>query len=506
MPKVAIAASSNISAAAGARVAEQGGNAVDAALAAAMVSMTTEPGVVSLAGGGFITIWADGSEPVTIDGNVAMPGRGRRDDELGRGAREVTMGYGGGVSTLIGHGSVAIPGALAACDMASQRYGQVAWQALVEPAFEHARNGFPLPQASWNYLEHAGECVYGWHADSRTALFGDDDVLARPGDTIHVPHLADSLRSISDHGADTFYRGAIAEKIVADMDDNEGVLTAADLDEYEPLMRKPMRVALGKYDLAINPPPAVGGVTLAAMLTLMGSYPRQEWQAADVARLAAVQHAVLSYRRQHLDLSDELDEEARRLLQLCRDEDFAAIHAPSTVHISAVDSHGLACSVTLSSGYGAGVMPPGTGIWLNNTLGEIELNRRGLIAGPPGMRLASNMAPTVARAEDGALLAIGSPGADRITTAMLQTLINLMQVRMSLDEAVAYPRLHVEFPDAKARIAAEPGLDLSACELPARQFDEQSMFFGGVAAALRRGNGEILAAADSRRAGGSRVT
>lgn len=503
--KVAIAASSEIAAAAGARIARSGGNAVDAAMAAALVSMTTEPGVVSLGGGGFITIWSAGEQPVTIDGNVAMPGKGLAPELLGRGAREVTMGYGGGVSTLIGHGSVATPGALAACDRAASRFGKLAWQALVEPAWEHARDGFPLPQASYNYLEHSAECVYGWHEDSRAALFAAGR-LAKPGETIHVPHLADSLRQIADEGVDCFYHGGIAELISRDMEHNEGVLTATDLREYQARDRNPMRVNVEKWDIAINPPPAIGGVSLAAMLTLMGQCPKEHWSAADVALLADVQQAVLSYRRQHLDMSDDLARDAHHLLELCASGDPATLQAPSTVHVSAVDADGLGCSATLSSGYGAGVMPPGTGIWMNNTLGEIELNRRGLIAGPPGMRLASNMAPAVARANDGALLAIGSPGADRITTAMLQALLNLLRLRMPLAEAIAHPRLHVEFPDAKARVAAEPGLDLTACRLPIRLFDTQSMFFGGVGAALRRSDGSLHAAADSRRAGGSRVS
>lgn len=504
MGRIAIAASSKIAAAAGARIATQGGNAVDAAMAAALVSMTTEPGVVSLAGGGFITIWAADEPAVTIDGNVTMPGKGLPREKLGRGAHEVSIEYGGGVSTLIGHGSVATPNGLAACSEAARRYGALPWRELVEPAFEHARDGFPLPQASHNYLRYAAEPIFGWHADSRTALFRDGR-LAEPGDLIHVPHLAESLRRIADEGAETFYRGEIAARIVADMDRNEGVLTARDLAECRPILRQPLEVDIGAWHVAINPPPAIGGITLTAMLQLMGSQPSGGWTPEAVARAAEVQAAVLSYRRRHLDLSDDLPADAARLFELCRQLDPAALVSSSTVHVSCVDSSGLGCAATISSGYGAGVMPPGTGIWLNNTLGEIELNRRGLIAGPPGTPLASNMAPAVAR-RDGALLAIGSPGADRITSALMMTLLNLTRLGMSLDKAIEHPRLHVEFPGDEPRVAAEPGLDTSACRMPVRQFDEQSMFFGGVGAALRRRSGELVAAADSRRAGGARIT
>ena len=502
--QVAIAASSEIAAAAGARIAACGGNAVDAAIAAALVSMTTEPGVVSLGGGGFVTIWAGGQEPITIDGNVSMPGAGLPAGQLGKGAREVHLSYGGGVSTLIGHGTVATPGALATVRYGAQLFGKLPWRELVEPAWEHARDGFPMPQASYNYLKHSGECIYGWHADSHASLFAHGR-LAQPGERIHVPHLADSLRRITDDGVDAFYRGEIAALITRDMQDNEGILTAADLADYRPIVRTPMEARIGPWRLAVNPPPAVGGVSLCAMLKLMGDRPAGEWTAADVARAADVQHAVLSFRRAKLDLSDDLDTDAVQLLELCDRQDIQAVQSPSTIHISAVDSSGLTCSTTMSSGYGAGVMPPGTGIWLNNTVGELELNRRGFDAGPPGTRLASNMAPAVARTRDGALLAIGSPGADRITTAMMMTLINLFRLQMPLAKAIEQPRLHVEFTDSSARVAAEPGLDLILCTLPTRPFDHQSMFFGGVGAALRDASGELTAAADSRRAGGALV-
>src|SRR5262245_11736877 len=124
MTQVAVASSSRIAAAAGARIADEGGNAADAAIAAALVSITTEPAVCSPGSGGFVTVWPAAGDPVTIDGNVAMPGFGLREDERGRGAREVYVDYGGGLRTLVGHGSVATPGAFAALGAASQRYGR----------------------------------------------------------------------------------------------------------------------------------------------------------------------------------------------------------------------------------------------------------------------------------------------------------------------------------------------------------------------------------------------
>ena len=146
-------------------------------------------------------------------------------------------------------------------------------------------------------------------------------------------------------------------------------------------------------------------------------------------------------------------------------------------------------------------MPAGTGLWLNNCLGEIELNRRGLDAGPPGARLPSNMAPSVAR-RDGAVLAIGSPGADRITTALQQFLINYLLLGMSLEDAIAHPRVHVDTSGEVVRLMAEPGLDLPPMDLPVKVFPELVMYFGGVAAAVCDSVSGLQAAADPRRAGG----
>jgi gamma-glutamyltranspeptidase/glutathione hydrolase len=155
----------------------------------------------------------------------------------------------------------------------------------------------------------------------------------------------------------------------------------------------------------------------------------------------------------------------------------------------------------MSAGYGSGVMAPGTGIWHNNCIGELELNRRGFDVGPPGTRLPSNMAPTVARRRDGTVLAIGSPGADRITTALVQSLFNHLHLGMDLQEAVDHPRAHVEFTASGPPLACEPVLPLELVTMPTRVFPERSMFFGGVAAAQWDPLHGFAAGADPRRAG-----
>lgn len=502
MPTVATASSSQPAADAAARVAEEGGNAVDAAIAAALVSVITEPSVCALGGGGFLTIWPRDGEPVTIDGYVEMPGRGLPADRFGKGAFDVTMEYGGGVTTTIGHGTVGTPGALAALGLASARYGRLPWPVVVEPAYELARNGFPLSQASSEYLFYSHEAVFGWHPPSRAALHDEHGALLPKGAIVHVEHCADSLRAIADQGPAAFYRGDIARLIAADMEANGGLVTQEDLAEYRPLIRRPLKSVIEGWHVVTNPPPAVGGITLTALLMLMNGHPRGSWTTEELDRLIRAQIAVLGFRRDQLDGSDDLARDALRLLTWARAGDHDhPLTAPSTVHTSTVDSLSGACSVTISAGYGSGVMPWGTGIWMNNCLGEIELNRRGFHALAPGTRLTSNMAPTIARHEDGRVLSVGSPGADRITTAILQTVLNFTELDLPLDEAIAHPRCHVERAEGGWQVAYEAGLAVDGLDYPSRRFDNLNMFFGGVGAACWRPEGRFAVAADPRRTG-----
>src|SRR5690606_16619727 len=202
--------------------------------------------------------------------------------------------------------------------------------------------------------------------------------------------------------------------------------------------RRSSDLEMNDWCIATNPPPAVGGAVLAAMLLAFRDREMARWDAASLEYLMHVQRAALAWRRERLDLSDNVSADAAYLLELARGGGLTGTTvSASTVHTSAVDNSGLGCSITASSGYGSGEMPEGTGLWLNNCLGELELNRREPGALPPGARLLSNMAPTVARSTDG-VLSIGTPGADRITTALHQFLVNFLVLDLPLDEAIAH--------------------------------------------------------------------
>lgn len=502
-PRVAIASSSQLAADTGDHIARAGGNAVDAAIAAALVSINTEPGVCSLGCGGYVTIRQPGQAPVTLDGYVAIPGLGPKPPPSEREAVAVHLEYGGGVDTVVGPDSIAVPGGIALLDAASRDYGRLPWHVLFEPAVAIARDGFPLPPASFHYLEYSGRPIFGRATDGFNALHHADGRLRSAGERIVVPHLADTLARIAKHGAADFYTGELGQAMAGFVQSAGGRLSNEDLAAYRVIRRASLVSRIADWEIATNPPPAVGGAVLSAMLQLMSHANLRAWDQASLKRLIDIQRAVLGFRRARLDLSDDLQADAGQLLAAAgADQLDAILESGSTCHTSAVDSDGLACSITMSAGYGAGEMPPGTGIWLNNCLGELELNKRGLEPGDPGGRLPSNMAPTTAVSGGGEVIAIGSPGADRITTAILQTLINHLQLGMSLDAAVRHPRLHVEFAGDDYRVACEEGLDIDTAQ-PTRHFAGLSMFFGGVGAvAWSRHNG-FATAADPRRTGGT---
>ena len=231
----------------------------------------------------------------------------------------------------------------------------------------------------------------------------------------------------------------------------------------------------------------------------------EHWDEMSTEHLIAVQLSTLSYRKDKLDLADDVTLVVNDLLELAKKGKLRGRWlSASTVHTSAVDTNGLACAITASSGYGSGEMPEGTGLWLNNCLGELELNRRGLDAGPPGTRLPSNMAPGIARKKQ-SVLAFGSPGADRITTALHQFLVNYTQFGVALEKAIACPRLHIDVNGERPKLLVEPGVCLPAVDMDVFAYPSPNMYFGGVAAATFDGSDQLKAAADPRREGGTFV-
>ncbi|MGN6751952.1 MAG: gamma-glutamyltransferase [Intrasporangium sp.] len=508
---VAVAATSVAGRDAGLAVVRAGGNAVDAAIATALVAMSTEPGVVSLMGGAFVNIWPADGDPELIDGNVEMPGRGAGPERFGAGVRRVVTAYGGGVTMYAAHGSVANSGAIQALALARDRHGALPWADLVAPAAAICRDGYPLGGAAATYLEYVREPLFGEDAEALRVVSGPDGRALAPGEMTRNEPLADVLDQLGTEGPALFTTGDVGKALVADMAANGGLVTAEDLVSYEPIVRIPLQRRLGEWIVALNPPPSIGGPLLGVMLGELVRRGTSSWR--DVIE---IQRAVLTYRHEVHDLSRDLERDGLRLLAEVERYGLAGLPtSASTAHVSAVDSDGTACAITFSAGYGAGVTIPGTGILLNNCLGEPELNRLGLHTLTPGTRLASNMAPTTARRPDGTALAIGSPGADRITTALMQVLGRVCLRGEGLVDAISAPRVHVSVgAEHPLRVDYEdaPAIDeaVAALRLEGNAYPGPHMYFGGVGAACRwgtagvagdgTGGGGLEAAGDLRRA------
>ena len=290
---------------------------MDCAIAAAMYSINTEPGVCALAGSAYVSIWLPGDAPITIDGNVAVPGLSR-PAEASPTAESVSMGYGGGIETLIGVASVAVPGTPAALHLASQRFGHIGWRDLLAPVIRATRSGFPLSAACHYYLKYSGDIIFGHSEDGHSALHDREGDLLDVRNNIIVPHLADSLTALAEDGSRVFYQGEIAQVITDHIQDGGGLLTMEDLKRYQPLVRDSLIVGLGNWKIATNPPPAVGGVVLAAMLLAFDEQPITQWDGNSLQLLLRVQQTAMSYRKRELDLSEDVPQAAARLLELAR--------------------------------------------------------------------------------------------------------------------------------------------------------------------------------------------
>jgi gamma-glutamyltranspeptidase/glutathione hydrolase len=462
VPRISVAAPSNVVTEAAVGMGDRGGSVVDVAIVAALAAMCTEPGVCGPGGGGFLAIDVPGRDPVVIDGYMAFPGKGFDGEPH---LREVTMTYGGGVTTLVDAGSVAVPGVFAALGMASEMFGAAPWAELMEAVAVVVQDGFPLSAPCHLYLNDGAAPIYQSDPVARVALF--DDGVSKPlGYPIVFPGLADTLRHIGEKGASEFYDGDLAETIVTDLLSRGGQLTMEDMRTYEAVARGPIASRLNDWTFDLNPLPAVGGVTVARVLEeLVDAAPGDSSDIASALTTAF---------------------EARQA---------GSLKSPSTISISAADDEGGVVAASFSAGYGSGLIPAGTGMLMNNSLGELELSDG---PGEPGERMVSNMAPTVARRGDDAV-AVGSPGADRITTAVATTLARLA-AGDGLRDAIDHPRAHPELGDWGARLAVEPGLDLDRIGLELRVFASQHMYFGGVNGAGLF-DGELVAHADSRRTG-----
>jgi gamma-glutamyltranspeptidase/glutathione hydrolase len=495
---------------AGADVLRAGGNAVDAAIAAVLMSLTAESGLTGLGGGGYMLVATPAGEHVLLDFFVEAPGHGADPDRRAE-LLPVSVSFGDAVQVFnVGPASCGTYGVPAGLCEAARRFGSLPLADLVEPAAAAARAGVALTaeqayvvEILWPILATTPACA---------ALYGPAGEPLREGETFRNPELAGTLERLAREGAEPFYRGDLAAAVLDCLAGRGAMLTARDLAGYAAIARAPVRARYRGRDVLANPPPSAGGLLVAYALELLERGPRPPTIAALVDAMAAAQAV-----RTPAFLDGLAEEGFLERFQAARPGAAAGEPAPpgsangasfpagSTTHVSVIDADGWACGVTCSNGEGSGIVVPGTGIHLNNMLGEHDLNPLGFHRHPPRRRLPSMMSPTIVLAADGAPeLVLGSGGSNRIRSAILQTVVNVVDRGMGVAEAVRAPRVHFE----DGVVYAEPGLDLSAVEHAGHgiaRFRALNLFFGGVHAVARKPETGALAGGGDPRRGGAVV-
>jgi gamma-glutamyltranspeptidase/glutathione hydrolase len=479
-----VAAGHPLTAEVGAGVLRDGGNAVDAAVAAMLASFVAEPLLTGIGGGGYMLVAGAGVDPVLLDFFVEAPGR-ETGPEPATSMGPFDVDFGDAVQTFhVGAASCGAYGAPAGVCAANARFGTRPLAELVAPSVRLAREGVALNFEQAHVLRILEHLVAS--TPEGAALFAPAGQRLGEGDVVRNPDLAGALERLGRDGAEPFYRGDIAVAVADWIAARGGTLGRADLAAYEAIFRAPVRVAYRGRHVLTNPPPSAGGTLLAYSLSLLARAASPPSARQIVAAMACAQ-------------DERTPEFVEGLIEDGFLDRFLATRLGSTTHISVLDRDGLACSVTTTLGQGSAMVVPGTGIHVNNIMGEADLNPLGFHRHPPGRRMPSMMAPSVVMDGDRVELVLGSAGSNRIRSALLQTIVGVLDHGLPADAAVRAPRMHFE----DGRVYVEPGIDAAALEADGyavTSFRGPNLFFGGVQAVERLGP-TIVGAGDPRRGG-----
>jgi len=494
-----VAAGHPLSAEAGARILRAGGNAVDAAVAAVLASFSAESALTGLGAGGFMAIAGAGLEPVVIDFFVAAPGHGGHSvgDEL----VPVPVHFDEQTTQIFNAGAVScgVPGTPAGLALALERFGSVPMAELAAPAARLAREGAPLNRQQ-AYVLRILEPIYTATPEGR-AIYAPDGHIVGEGEVVRQPELGDALERYGAEGPESVYLGDTAEAIETYILDRGGTLCRDDLAAYRAIPRAPVAATLHGNRIFTNPPPSAGGILIAYSLALLerlgGTGTVEIARAMEAANQARLEGFAEGLHDPGFAAGFLGEDRFRQGLTV-------AERLGSTTHLAAMDSGGLCASVTCSNGTGSGMVVPGTGIHLNNMLGEEDLNPLGFHKAEPGTRVSSMMSPTLVMEHDQVLAGLGSAGSNRIRSAVLQTTLNLLIGGMTPQAAVEAPRIHLE----RGVLQAEPGTDEQALALieslgqEVFRWSERNLFFGGVQVVTRDpATGRLDGGGDPRRGG-----
>jgi len=522
-----IAAGHPETAEAGAEMLRLGGNAVDATVAAVCAASVAEPLLTSPGGGGFMLVYsAKRREAELYDFFVDMPGKGRKKwpkldfFSIGVDFTEKTTQL-----FHIGRGSIAVPGMIKGLLAIHKKYGTLPLKVIFEPAIHLAQKGIRVNSLE-AYIFKILVPIIG-STPGIKSIFYPEGKLLQEGDLLKIPELASLFEFLIKEGSRGFYQGEVGKKIIKEAGQRGGLLTQKDLEEYRVHQRKPLSIPYRGDTILTNPPPSTGGCLIAFALKLLESIPLKKFIPSSVSSLQALMETMrlTNEARDLIDtemvapskmvksflsdkqirffqkkLHENLSENGERIPEEWR---YSSLFG-STTHVSVVDQKGNATSVTTSTGEGAGIVVPGTGIMLNNMLGEADLNHQGFHQHPVGHRLPSMMAPTIVLRSGKPYLILGSGGANRLRTAILQTILNILDFEMPVQKGVQHPRIHFE----NDLLNAEPGIRRRTLDTLEKRgyrtvrWSDKNFFFGGVHTVMRDPKtGKLSGKGDPRRGG-----
>lgn len=530
---------------AGLRILEAGGNAVDAAVAACFALAVVNPEAGNIGGGGFLLARSPDGSLAALDFRSTAPGAATREMFGGRSDSS------SGESSVLGHLSAAVPGSVRGLWDAHHRLGSRPWGEMLEPAVALARGFRVKGRLVASFSPSVLEGLREFPGSVRSFLPRRDGTEPSPpcvGDWFQQPDLARTLERIRDEGADGFYRGETADRIVDEMRDGGGIVTHDDLAAYQTAWRDPVQLGYRGWVVVSMPPASSGGATLAEAFHILEEFPLPElpWHGRDhVHLLAEAWRRAYADRNHHLADTDFVDVPMEALLT----KSYAARRAETiswgiastsrevhpgrvesavplgkdsesgnghTTHVSVVDAGGGAASITttLNTWYGSKVVVRGAGFLLNNEMDDFTVtpgvpNAFDLVQGEanviePGKRMLSAMTPTLVLKPEHALhMVLGTPGGATIITTVLQVISNVIDHEMTLPEAIHAPRVHHQhLPD---RVSFEPrGLDdgvVARLREMGHRVEPASEPWGDVQAILRTPDGTLLGVSDPRRGG-----
>lgn len=466
-----------------------GGNAFDAIVAGGFAACVAEAVLASLGGGGFLLAHSASGLESVYDFFVQTPKKFQ--DPKAQEFFPIQANFGPTTQEFhIGLGSMATPGVIAGFFDIHNDLGRLPMEEVMAPALELCRRGVEI-NTFQEYLFTVVQPIYSATPEA-LSLFGSkkkSGALIQRGEHLFFSRLAPTLEALSREGKDLFYRGDLAKQLVKQCAQG-GHLTMKDLEAYEVIRRRPLQFYYGENRLLTNPPPSCGGILIAFSLELLA-------ESGSEANFGSFEE--LSQLAQVMGLTNRARQDAQKLesdwLQACRllgSWDFLEPYLQAleshpqfprgTTHLNVIDKEGNVASMSLSNGEGCGHVLKGTDIMLNNMLGEEDINPTGFEAWPTNVRMSSMMSPTLLFQPDGNMVAMGSGGSNRIRTAIVQVLKNLMDYGMEVPDAVKAPRIHFE----RELLSIEPGFAPEVIALLEKIFpelhlwEEKNLFFGGV--------------------------